>query len=65
MFGLVCSVCDSDPSVLMMGFVGSATGDVKILEVNQDGKFVRLFNDGKQVPTTCLHHSYSSGVFRD
>ena len=32
-----------------MGFVGSAIGDVKILEVNQDGKFVRLVNDGKQV----------------
>ncbi|XP_052799852.1 uncharacterized protein LOC128231279 isoform X3 [Mya arenaria] len=26
----------------------SATGEVKILEVNQEGKFVRLFNDGKQ-----------------
>ena len=32
-----------------MGFVGSAVGDIKILEVNQDGKFIRLFNDGKQV----------------
>ncbi|XP_052240589.1 uncharacterized protein LOC127851093 isoform X4 [Dreissena polymorpha] len=29
-------------------FWTSATGDVKILEVNQDGKFVRLFNDGSQ-----------------
>ncbi|XP_060595540.1 uncharacterized protein LOC132749698 isoform X4 [Ruditapes philippinarum] len=26
----------------------SAVGDIKILEVNQDGKFIRLFNDGKQ-----------------
>lgn len=27
----------------------SAVGDIKILEVNQDGKYVRLVNDGKQV----------------
>ncbi|KAL4224796.1 Intermediate filament tail domain-containing protein [Mactra antiquata] len=26
----------------------SAVGDIKILEVNQDGKFIRLFNEGKQ-----------------
>ncbi|KAK3102723.1 hypothetical protein FSP39_013445 [Pinctada imbricata] len=26
----------------------SAIGDIKILEVNQEGKFVRLFNEGKQ-----------------
>ncbi|XP_078333250.1 lamin-B2.L-like isoform X7 [Crassostrea virginica] len=28
--------------------VFSAVGDIKILEVNQDGKYVRLVNDGKQ-----------------
>ncbi|XP_053383865.1 uncharacterized protein LOC123536790 [Mercenaria mercenaria] len=28
--------------------VSSAVGDIKILEVNQDGKFIRLFNEGKQ-----------------
>lgn len=27
----------------------SAVGDIKILEVNQEGKYVRLVNDGKQV----------------
>ena len=32
-----------------MGFVGSAVGDIKILEVNQDGKFVRLVNEGMKV----------------
>ncbi|XP_041367270.1 uncharacterized protein LOC121381918 isoform X3 [Gigantopelta aegis] len=26
----------------------SSIGDIKILEVNQDGKFIRLFNDGAQ-----------------
>ena len=30
----------------------SAIGDLKILEVNQDGKFVRLVNDGPTVSTT-------------
>lgn len=29
--------------------VGSAIGDIKILEVQQDGKYIRLHNDGKQV----------------
>ena len=34
----------------MMGdFVGSAVGDIKILEVNQEGRYVRLVNEGKQV----------------
>ena len=33
----------------MGDFVGSAVGEIKILEVNQDGKFVRLVNEGKQV----------------
>lgn len=27
----------------------SAIGDIKILEVNQEGKYVRLTNEGKQV----------------
>ena len=33
----------------------SAVGDIKILEVNQDGKFIRLFNDGAQV---CVRNLY-------
>ena len=33
----------------MGDFVGSAVGDIKILEVNQEGKYVRLVNEGKQV----------------
>nr|XP_034325112.1 uncharacterized protein LOC105338349 isoform X2 [Crassostrea gigas] len=29
-------------------YIHSAVGDIKILEVNQEGKYVRLVNDGKQ-----------------
>ena len=29
--------------------VDSAVGDIKILEVNQEGKYIRLFNEAKQV----------------
>lgn len=32
-------------------FTNSATGDLKIFEVQQDGKYVRLLNDGVQVST--------------
>ena len=34
---------------MTMGFVGSAVGDIKIHEVNQEGRFVRLINEGRQV----------------
>ena len=38
----------------MGDFVGSAVGDIKILEVNQDGRYVRLVNEGKQVTHEAL-----------
>lgn len=31
----------------------SAIGEIKILEVNQEGKYVRLTNEGKQVRFKC------------
>jgi hypothetical protein len=33
----------------MNNSIASAIGDVKILEVNQEGKYVRLVNEGNKV----------------
>ena len=35
-------------------FTNSAIGDLKIFEVQQDGKYVRLLNDGVQVSAVFL-----------
>ena len=40
----------------MGDFVGSAVGDIKILEVNQEGRYVRLVNEGKQVRNNFYVH---------
>jgi hypothetical protein len=34
---------------MKLSFTHSATGDLKIFEVQQEGKYIRLLNDGVQV----------------